>query len=614
MTARRFAGLAVVLLLALPAAADLGEVDPTWPQMNEIFGCGFSRCEIRVQAMLPRPHGKLLLLVKNTYSVDIGSHYHTVFVVRQRNADGSLDRTFQGMAVSLPRDVHFGPIGGGAIDVQADGKVLAAGLQGMNCTPQGYDCEAWLSVVRSLPDGSPDPSFGTNGRFLLKAHGAPPVSALRVLADGRMIVVAGAPYRLTASGTLDPTYGTAGKGVAVNGQKVLVLSDGRVLVLATTASGFTLTRLDPEGAPDTTFNGTGSREYPVSGATVAVDSLVLQDDRMLVAANETVAGGSSLVIRILPDGTPDAGFGTGGTLRSQTGGHLSLLSLDAQRRIVGVVRPSGTTSIQWVRWQPDGSALELVGPASSDEFGASLPHIVVLLGSSKGMLARAAATTRYGRNALEDDREFARQQYRDFLAREGDPLGVQYWRDRTLATSRDVVIEEFLRSPEFEGRIAPVMRLYLAYFLRVPDYAGLQFWVDFSRTESLEGISDAFAASPEFAARYGSATDEEFVALVYQNVLGRAPDTAGRDFWVGQLASGARTRGQVMVAFSESAEFIESSRSEVLVAMLYAGMLRREPDAAGFEFWTGYIDSGESPNLLIRNFRESSEYEERFAP
>ena len=51
-------------------------------------------------------------------------------------------------------------------------------------------------------------------------------------------------------------------------------------------------------------------------------------------------------------------------------------------------------------------------------------------------------------------------------------------------------------------------------------------------------VSDFFARSPEFIARYGALDNAEFVSLVYQNVLGRNPDAAGFAFWTRQLQAG----------------------------------------------------------------------------
>ena len=214
-------------------------------------------------------------------------------------------------------------------------------------------------------------------------------------------------------------------------------------------------------------------------------------------------------------------------------------------------------------------------------------------------------------------RLFAMQQYRDFLSREGDNGGIQFWTAQLEggARTRAMMVESFISSPEFEGVIAPVVRLYFAYFLRIPDYNGLQHWINQARAgATLAGISQQFASSPEFSFRYGSLTNSQFVDRVYRNVLGRAPDAGGLSHWTGRLDSGAMTRGQLMLAFSESAEYRPAIFAEVYVTMLYVGMLRRAPDSSGFSFWVGRIDAGASARALIASFIVADEYRRRFLP
>ena len=53
----------------------------------------------------------------------------------------------------------------------------------------------------------------------------------------------------------------------------------------------------------------------------------------------------------------------------------------------------------------------------------------------------------------------------------------------------------------------------------------------------------------------GSLSNGQFVQQVYGNVLDRAPDAAGLAYWTDRLSRGM-TRGQLMIGFSESPEFI----------------------------------------------------------
>ena len=243
-----------------------------------------------------------------------------------------------------------------------------------------------------------------------------------------------------------------------------------------------------------------------------------------------------------------------------------------------------------------------------DRDGDGIPNCV------EGGVARNA--TAKDNDVFGDARLFAMQQYRDFLAREGDAGGIDFWRGQIAsgAQSRLQVTSQFFASQEFQSAIAPVTRLYFAYFLRIPDYGGLTFWIQqYKAGVPLERISDAFAQSAEFTGRYGTLGNAAFVDLVYRNVLGRAPDAGGLAFWTGNLDTAAITRGGMMIGFSESAEYRALIDSEVFVTMMYAGMLRRAPDQAGFDFWVAQRDAG-GGDALIAGFLQSPEYRARFLP
>lgn len=214
----------------------------------------------------------------------------------------------------------------------------------------------------------------------------------------------------------------------------------------------------------------------------------------------------------------------------------------------------------------------------------------------------------------ENDGAFVRQQYLDFLGRPADAGGLQYWEDALASGTRQRtdLVQLFLGSPEFGQTVAPINRLYSAYFDRAPDRQGLFFWVDWIRGgRSLAQVSEQFARSPEFERTYGALSDEAFIDLVYRNVLARRADAGGRAFWIDRMASGL-TRGQLMVSFSESAEYVDQTRAAVLVESLYQGLLQRSPDPGGFTYWVGVADSGAPISSLIAGMLSSDEYYNRF--
>jgi hypothetical protein len=271
-----------------------------------------------------------------------------------------------------------------------------------------------------------------------------------------------------------------------------------------------------------------------------------------------------------------------------------------------------------------------VGPAAVLLAGGSMdPHYTFLAGADPGDTdgdgIPDSVEVNEGRNPLVKDNDvfgnarlFSMQQYRDFLSREGETAGVTAWTNLITGGTytRLQVINAFLLSDEFAGVIAPVVRLYFATFLRIPDYAGLIFNAGLvrSNTVTLTYLADYFTASPEFVATYGALDNTQFVTLLYNNVLNRAPDAAGLAGWVSFL-NGGYTRGQVLLGFSDSVDYLAAQANEVFVTMMYAGMLRRTPEPAGFAGWVGFLDAATyTREQVINGFFLSTEYHNRFLP
>lgn len=210
---------------------------------------------------------------------------------------------------------------------------------------------------------------------------------------------------------------------------------------------------------------------------------------------------------------------------------------------------------------------------------------------------------------------FVMQQYLDFLGRDGDASGIAYWKgelDNGTQTRADCV-NNFVFSAEFQDQVAPVSRLYQAYFLRIPDTAGLTYWINQKLAGvTLAEISNTFSTVTEFTTMYNINTDTEFVKLVYQNVLGRQPDDSGLSYWVNDRMGQGESRGTVMIGFSESDEYKATTLNNIRVIAFYYGMLRRAPDNDGFAYWVGKLNAGETALELINGFIGSSEYQARF--
>jgi hypothetical protein len=109
---------------------------------------------------------------------------------------------------------------------------------------------------------------------------------------------------------------------------------------------------------------------------------------------------------------------------------------------------------------------------------------------------------------------------------------------------------------DIEGVAGQAYRMYQAAFDRKPDAGGLGFWIaTMDIGASLTDVAAGFANSQEFKNLYGAApTNAELVTRLYQNVLDRAPDAQGFQYWTGLLDSGKLAVKDVMVGFSESPE------------------------------------------------------------
>jgi hypothetical protein len=118
---------------------------------------------------------------------------------------------------------------------------------------------------------------------------------------------------------------------------------------------------------------------------------------------------------------------------------------------------------------------------------------------------------------------------------------------------------------DINGNAGEAYRLYQAAFNRTPDKGGLGFWIDaLDDGNSLQSVAHGFVNSAEFASLYGAnPSDAQYVDALYANVLHRAPDAAGYDFWMHALQVAARD--DVLVHFSESAE----NQAQVIGAIQY---------------------------------------------
>ena len=76
--------------------------------------------------------------------------------------------------------------------------------------------------------------------------------------------------------------------------------------------------------------------------------------------------------------------------------------------------------------------------------------------------------------------------------------------------------------------------------------------------------------SQEFESLYGAApNDDTFVNLLYQNVLERAPEDAGRQYWTEKLNGDELSREAALVYFAESPENKALTSADTALGVTY---------------------------------------------
>jgi uncharacterized delta-60 repeat protein len=236
-------------------------------------------------------------------------------------APGDVDASF-GTSGAFIRDVSTGQDVANAVAVQSDGKVLLAG----HASPNNF------TLLRLQANGTEDTGFGTAGRFQHKFGTFESAIGVAVQSTGRIVLggaglVGGvsrdfAVVRCLENGTLDTSFGSNGVTTtdiagAYNEQVYAMArhTDDTIVLGGDHRNDFAMVRYLPNGALDTGF-GTGGKVFTPGGSNTArqINALAIMSDGRIVVAGKTRNGNDDdvAVARYLSDGTPDGSFGTGG--------------------------------------------------------------------------------------------------------------------------------------------------------------------------------------------------------------------------------------------------------------------------------------------------------------
>jgi hypothetical protein len=273
-------------------------------------------------------------------------------------------------------------------------------------------------------------------------------------------------------------------------------------------------------------------------------------------------------------------------------------------------------------------------------------------------------------NPIDDARQFVKQQYRDFLNREADQAGEDFWTDNIAKCNdparrppgqtveqctlrqRETTSGAFFLSPEFQYTGYFVYRVYqgglgrqpkLSEFLLDAQFVGNGIVVNGQLSGAVINQNKAaFAAlfvnctdatkyrCAEFKAIYDPLNNQQYVDKLFLTTGVNASAT-DRTALVNGLNGGTETRATVLQkvvdginVISEGNQqftttygqaFYNSEFNRAFVELEYFGYMKRDPDDAGYAFWLGKLNQfgGNFVNAeMVLAFISSPEYRAQF--
>ena len=248
------------------------------------------------------------------------------FTVTRYNVDGSLDATFGGgdgiatIAVGTGNDQAYD------ITLQADGKILLAGV-----SHNGTDNDFALTRLNS--DGTLDTTFDGDGLVTTDIAADNDYARSMTLQSDGKIIVAGwtrngvnnnfALIRYNSDGSLDTSFDSDGIVTTVvpifssHIRDITLQADGKIVVIGDAQDGsgsdFAIVRYNTDGSLDTSFGGSGIVTTAVGTGSTSPQSIIVQADGKILASG-TAYNGTDFdvaIVRYNSDGSLDTSFGGG---------------------------------------------------------------------------------------------------------------------------------------------------------------------------------------------------------------------------------------------------------------------------------------------------------------
>jgi uncharacterized delta-60 repeat protein len=306
------------------------------------------------------PHALAIQADGKIVAAGTGSGMNADFALTRYNTDGSLDTSFDGDGRVIT------PIGTGydyaySVAIGPDGKIVAAGNTNDNVS------YSYFALAVYNTDGSLDTSFNGDGKVITPE--ANTAYSVAVQADGK-IVAAGlggtgtnndfALARYNTDGSLDSSFDSDGIVITAVGtghdiaRSVVIQPDGKIVAAGSDWSGpdvdFAVVRYNTDGSLDTSFDGDGKVRTPTGTGNDYALSVAIQPDGKIVAAGNSNSNNDFGIVRYNPIGSLDVTFGGGdgiSTVDFENGSDEDVygMALDVQGRAVVVGQSSGLFAI-----------------------------------------------------------------------------------------------------------------------------------------------------------------------------------------------------------------------------------------------------------------------------
>jgi len=261
--------------------------------------------------------GQALVVEDNgTILVGIAGLSATQFRFARYQSDGTLDPTFGNGGMAIVDMVPSGTETLVAVLRQSDGKYIGVGTANNQ-----------IALTRLNADGTIDTTFGTAGKVVTNIGATISVKDAILQPDGKIVVVGNAGSaivvtRYNANGSVDTTFGTSGRttttvaGGSSAAYDMALQPDGKILISGKCPTGLAVFRYTTTGVLDSTFGSNGMAVIPATSSIASFDSLAVCDDGKIIAVGSIFDLNNytinPLIVRFTANGTLDGSFGSGG--------------------------------------------------------------------------------------------------------------------------------------------------------------------------------------------------------------------------------------------------------------------------------------------------------------